>query len=217
MTMKLLKKELALCIHPAAWIMLGLASLILIPNYPYTVSFFYMTLGLFFISQGARENNDLTFTLTLPVAKRDLVTARFLLAVLLELASLLLAGLMVLLHNLLMNAPNGAGMEANIALLGEGLVLYGVFHLIFFPMHFKDTSKVGGPFLLASIVIFVLITLDVILSYALPFWRDVLDTRDPAHLGAKLVFFAVCALFYAGATLFSLRVSQKRFLKLDIR
>ena len=32
---KLLKKEWALCMHPAAWIMLGLSTLILIPNYPY--------------------------------------------------------------------------------------------------------------------------------------------------------------------------------------
>ena len=37
---KLLKKEWALCMHPAAWIMLGLTALILIPNYPYAVSFF---------------------------------------------------------------------------------------------------------------------------------------------------------------------------------
>ena len=55
MAAKLLKKELKLCLHPAAVIMLGLTLLILIPGYPYTVSFFYVMLGLFFIAQGARE------------------------------------------------------------------------------------------------------------------------------------------------------------------
>ena len=80
MALKLLRKEWTLCLHPAALIMLGLSTLTLIPNYPYTVSFFYTTLGLFFIAQGARENHDVTFTLTLPVDKKAVVDGRFLLA-----------------------------------------------------------------------------------------------------------------------------------------
>ena len=214
---KLLKKEWALCVHPAAYIMLGLCVLILIPNYPYTVSFFYMTLGLFFICTGARENHDVTFTRTLPVAKRDAVTGRFLLAVTLEGLSLLLAGLMVLLHRVLIHSPNGAGMEANLALLGEGLLIYGLFHLVFFPLHYRDVSRTGVPFLIASVAVFLFITLDVVLSYALTFWRDVLDTPDPEQLGAKLVFLVICVLFYLAATLLALRLSQRRFENLDIR
>ena len=214
---KLLKKEWGLCMHPAAWIMLGLTSLILIPNYPYSVSFFYVTLGIFFISMSARENHDVTFTLTLPVEKCAVVRARILFAVELELISLLLAAGMILLHRVLLTVPNGAGMEANLALLGEGFFLYGVFNLIFFPAHFRDVSRIGVPFVCASAVLFLLITVDIVLSYSLPFWRDVLDSADPAHWGAKLVFCALCVLFYAAATFLSLRVSQKRFLKLDIR
>ena len=214
---KLLKKEWTLCIHPAAWIMLGLCVLILIPNYPYTVSFFYITLGLFFISMNARENHDFTYTLTLPVPKKDAVTGRFLLAVSLELLSLLLSGAMIALHARLLQAPNEVGMDANLALLGEGLMLYGLFHLLFFPAHYKDVSRVGAPFIIASTAVFVFIALDAVLCHALPFWRDVLDSPDPEHLGAKLVFCAVGAVFYVGATLFSLRLSQKRFLRQDIR
>ena len=214
---KLLKKEWTLCMHPAAWIMLGLTVLILIPNYPYLVSFFYVTLGFFFISMGARENHDVTFTLTLPVEKRSVVRARILFAVELQLISLLLAVGMILLHRVLADAPNGAGMEANVALLAEGLILYGVFNLIFFPAHFRDVSRIGVPFVCASAAVFLLITADVVMSYALPFWRDVLDTPDPAHLRAKLAFLVLGALFYAASTFAALRLSQKRFLKLDIR
>lgn len=217
MLLKLLKKELALCLHPTSWIMLGLCSLILIPTYPYGVSFFYMTLAIFFLTMNARENHDLTFTLTLPVAKRDLVTGRFLLCVLLELLSLLAAGLMILLHRALSSVPNTAGMDANLALLGEGLILYGVFHLLFFPAHYRDVSRIGLPFLAASAVVFLLIVLDIILCHALPLFRDVLDTPDPQHIGAKLLFVLAAALFYALATWLSLRLSQRRFQKLDIR
>ena len=215
--MKLLMKEWKLCMHPMGYIMPLCAALVLVPGYPYSVSCFYTGLGIFFICLTARENHDAGFTLTLPVEKRALVTGRFLLAMLLELLSLLLAGLMILLHSTLIHTPNGAGMEANIVLLGEGLLLYGVFHLIFFPLHYRDTSRVGLPFLLASAALFLLITADVVLSYTFPFWRDVLDTPDPTQLRVKLLFDLGCAVFYALATFLSLRVSQKRFLTLDIR
>lgn len=95
--------------------------------------------------------------------------------------------------------------------------VYGLFHLVFFPLHYKDVSRTGVPFLIASVVVFLFITLDVVLSYALPFWRDVLDTPDPEHRGEKLLFTAVCAVFYLAATLLALRLSQRRFEKLDIR
>ncbi|MBQ5973180.1 MAG: ABC-2 transporter permease [Oscillospiraceae bacterium] len=217
MLVKLLKKELALALHPVVFLMLGLSALILIPNYPYAVSFFYVTLGLYFISLGGRENGDVLFTLTLPVARADAVTGRFLLAGLIEAASLLLAGGMIALRGLLLKAPNAAGMDANLFLLGEGLVCFGVFHLIFFPAYYRHPDRIGVPFLLSGIALFGLITADVALSYALPFWRDVLDTPDPAHLGAKLVALAVCAAFYVLASALALVRSRKRFAALDVR
>ena len=217
MRLKLLKKEWTLAMHPAAYIMLGLCVLVLIPNYPFGVSFFYGALGVFFICQSARENHDVTFTLTLPVAKRDAVTGRFLLATTYELLSLLLAAGMTVVHNALIHTQNGAGMEANLVLLGEGFFFYGVFNLLFFPLHYKDVSRVGVPFLISSGAMFILIALDVVLSYALPLWRDVLDTPDPEHLRVKLLFLLLCVGLYVAMTFIARKVSQKRFVKLDIR
>jgi hypothetical protein len=217
MAAKLLKKELKLCLHPAAVIMLGLTLLILIPGYPYTVSFFYVMLGLFFIAQGARENHDVTFTLTLPVERRAVVDGRFLLTLVLELCSLVLAGLMIAVHNAVMSAPNPAGMEANIVLIGEGLFLFGVFNLIFYTGHFRDVNRIGVPFIAASAAVFLLIVLEVISTYAVPFFRDVLDTPDPRNMGVKLAFDGVCLALGGAMTLLALVLSRKRFEKLDIR
>ena len=69
--MNLLKKELRLCLHPTAPLFLLLCAMILIPNYPYTVSFFYMTLGVFFICLTGRETHDAAFTAALPVSRAD--------------------------------------------------------------------------------------------------------------------------------------------------
>ena len=79
---QLISKELRLCMHPAAIIFLILSAMVMIPNYPYLVAFFYTTLGIFFICLTGRENNDIYFSVCLPVEKTAIVTARFITAVL---------------------------------------------------------------------------------------------------------------------------------------
>lgn len=216
MTGKLLKKELALCLHPTTYIMLALSVLTLIPNYPYAVMYFYLTLALFFICTTGRENHDVTYTLTLPVAKRDVVRARFALAVLIELIQLALAAVMIAVHGAIYPLPNAAGMDANLALLASGLLYFGVFHLVFFPAYYRDVNRIGVPFVQASIALFAMVVAGIVLTYAVPLWRA-LDTPDPQNMGLKLGYLAVCALCYGVLTALALRVSERRFLAQDVR
>ena len=46
---ELLLKELKLAMHPAAIMFIALSALLIIPNYPYYVTYFYTSLGIFFI------------------------------------------------------------------------------------------------------------------------------------------------------------------------
>ncbi len=89
---KLLKKEVLLALHPTAGVMLALSAMVLIPSYPYTVIFFYTTLALFFMCMTGRENNDIGYTVLLPVEKGDIVRGRICFAVVLQLVQLLLVG-----------------------------------------------------------------------------------------------------------------------------
>ncbi len=214
---KLLKKELSLCLHPAAVMMLFLSALVLVPNYPYAVTYFYMTLGLFFICLGGRENNDVIYSLTLPVAKRDVVTARFALAVLLELLLLLLCFAFARLHARILPEPNAAGMDANLALIGEGFLFFGLYHLVFFPSYYRDVNKVGLSFVKGCVFAALFVIADIVLCYTVPLFRDLLDTPDPQQLGTKLVFLGVSLAVYLLTTLLALRISQRRFEAQDIR
>ena len=215
--MNLLKKEFRLCMHPTAPLMMGLTALVLIPGYPYTVSFFYLTLGLFFTCLTGRENHDAAYTAALPVSRRDMVKGRIGLACCLEGADLLLCGLMILLKRLIGAGPNPAGMDANIALLGEGMLVFSLFNLLFFPLWYKDINKVGKPFLIASAAVFLFITLAVISTYAVPFIRDFLDTPDPEHLMEKLLFLAAAAVCFVLCALLSVRISARRFEQVDLQ
>ena len=215
--MNLLKKEFRLCMHPTALLMMGLSGLILIPNYPYSVSFFYLTLGLFFTCLGARENHDAAYTAILPVSRRDMVKGRIGMACCLEIIDLLLCGLMLLLKRMIGYMPNEAGIDANVALIGEGLLVFSLFNVIFFPSYYKDITKVGKPFLLAGAAVFLFITLAVVSTYAVPFVRDSLDTPDPEHLTEKLVYVLAAVICYALCTLLSVKLSVRRFEKVDLQ
>ncbi len=215
--MNLLKKEFRLCLHPTAPLFLMLCTMILIPNYPYAVSFFYMTLGVFFICLTGRETHDAAFTAALPVSRKQMVHGRIGMVCCLELADIIAAAVMLWVKSLIGFTPNQAGMDANIALLGEGFILFGLFNLIFFPNWYKNINKVGVPFLLSSAAVFVYILLAIVSTYAVPFVRDCLDTQDPAHLPEKLLFIGAALLFFTGATWLSERASGKRFAMVDLQ
>ena len=66
----LLYKQLRLVCHPMTPVFCLFGFMVIIPNYPYTVIFFYVMLGLFFTFLNMREQKDLYYTALLPVPKR---------------------------------------------------------------------------------------------------------------------------------------------------
>ena len=175
---RLLKKEFLLSMHPVTPLMLLLSTMVLIPNYPYTVMFFYITLSVFFTCMMGRENHDVIYTMTLPVAKSSIVKARITFVVILELFQMLLIIPFSILRQSLNPMGNEAGIDANIVLLAEGFLLFGIFNLIFFGSYYKNVDKVGISFVKATVVFFILVAADVICTHAVPFVRDCLDTPD---------------------------------------
>lgn len=215
----LLKKEFALCLHPTSFIFLCFCLFVFIPNYPYEVMFFFSGLSVFFICLTARENDDATLSCTLPVSKGSVAKARMVLCMLLQAALLLLAGIATAVKQLAFPVEaqvNLSGLMANMAFLGEGAMLLGVFNLIFFPMYFRDVRKVGVPFLVASAVVFVLIGLSITLRFALPFVRDVVNTPDPSHLAVKLAILLSGLCLYGVFSWIAMAIGTKNFIKNDL-
>lgn len=215
---KLLKKEFRLAMHPAAALFLGLSVMMLIPNYPLTVTFFYPCLGVFFICLTGRENRDIFYTALLPVEKRQVVRARMGMAVLLQIGQILLCVPFLFLRTLYPPeiGSNAVGLDANLALLGVGLAQMGLFDGVFFSRYYKDPSRVGTPFLLGCVAIFLWAGLWEALPHFVPFVRDRLDTPLFQHLPEKAAFFAVCAVLYAVCVAWTCRISERRFETLDL-
>ena len=214
--MRLLKKEFRLCLHPTCLVMPLLSALVLVPGYPYSVCCFYTALSLFFVCLTAREDHDAAYTLTLPVTRRDAVNARVLFSVCVEVIQLIVMGLFILLKALIGPMENPAGLDAGTALIGEGFLIYALFNRIFFPVYYRDILKPGKAFLTASAAVFVLICLEIIATYTVPFVRDRLDTLDPQYLTEKTVFTLIAAALFGLGTYLAARRSAKEFDRVDL-
>ena len=213
----LIKKEFFLCLHPTEYIYLLFAALILVPNYPYELIFFFSGLSVFCASLAARENGDLAFTCSLPVKKRDVPLARIAVTVIFQCALLALTAVCIAVKQTTFPEElriNLVGNSANLAFCGFGALVLGTFNLTFFPLYYRNPNKVGVPFLISSAVQFVLIGLLILLRH-LPFAAPI-ASPDPADIGTKL------AVLLAGLTLscimnaLAARLSMKAFEKVDL-
>lgn len=212
----LLYKELRLSLHPTNVLFFFFAALIFIPGYPYQMAAFFTCLGLNSLCVSGRENSDIFYTALLPARKGDIVRARFALTSLLQLGQMALMLPLIALRDAFIPLDNPAGLEASPALIGLGLITFGAFNFVFFTLYYKDPRKIGLPFIFGCIPVFLLISLEVAATYAIPFVRDKLDTRGLLFLPEKLSVLAVGAVFYFALTLLACRKSVKSFEKLDL-
>ncbi len=212
----LLYKEFRLVTHPTTVLFLLLSLMLLIPNYPLYVTFFYCTLGIFFACLGGRENGDVFYTVLQPVQKRDAVRARILFAAVFESAQLFLAAGCAVLRVRLIGAQNAAGMDANLALFGFSLLLLGVFNMTFFPLYYKKPVKVGKSFAVSAVVLFLCISVLESMCFILPLFKEKLDTPDPQFLAEKSAVLFFGALAYTALTFAADKIAERRFEKLDV-
>lgn len=213
---KLLQKEFRLAMHPTGWIFLSLSALMLIPGYPFYITFFYTTMAVFFTCLSGRENQDITYTLLLPVPKADAVRARMVFAVLLELAQLALAAVFAALRQVLHMPLNPVGIEPNLAFFGSSFVMLGLFNLVFFTGYYRNVRKVGAAFVRGCVALTVYMVAAETAVHAVPFARDVLDTLDPSYMVPKAVVFGIGVGLYIGMTVFAYIYARRSFEAQDL-
>ena len=212
----LLKKEWRLTMPPMPLLFLLLSALVLVPNYPYYVTFFYTTLGVFFYFQSARENRDTAYMLLLPVSKRQMVRAKVLVVTELELLQVVFCVPFLFLRARYAQIPNEVGIEANVAFLGFGLLLLGIFNRIFLPMHFKNGYDIGKPFAVSSAALLVGMLVLESANHVVPYLNTTCDSYLPQDQIRQIPVLLGDLALYAVLTLFSLKRSEENFEKTDL-
>ena len=217
--LNLIKKEIALCLHPTAFIFLSFAALVFVPNYPYEVIFFFSCLSVFFCCMMTRENGDIAFSCALPVKKEHIPLAKMLVVIGLQCIILLLVGIIGAIKGAILPAEqyvNQAGISANIVLVGNGAILLGIFNLIFFPRYFKKPDKIGVPFAIGAIAVFLLIGVSIVLRWATPLYSITLNGLNSEHTGAKIAALGIGIAVYIILSAISCKLAMKRFQNIDV-
>ncbi len=214
---ELLYKDIRMVLHPTCIIFLSFAAMLFIPSYPYTVACFYTTLTLFFVCLTARENHDIDYMMMLPIQKKDIVKSRILLFVCIEMANFILTAIVVVIRCTVCPYENQGGMVPNLVLLGIYLLMYGTFNYVFLTGHYKDVSKVGKPFLLGSILMFLFVALEEIIMIAQIVMRQsdknvtlFLNEMDGGSLMKQLPILLGCIVLYVLLNITCYKVSVKR-------
>lgn len=217
--LNLIKKEIALCLHPTVFIFLSFAALVFVPNYPYEVIFFFSCLSVFFCCMMTRENGDIAFSCALPVKKEHIPLAKILVTIGLQCIILLLVGIIGAVKGAVLPAEqyvNQAGISANLTLVGNGAILLGMFNLIFFPRYFKAPDKIGVPFVIGAIVEFLLIGVFIILRWAIPLYSITLNGLNTVNTGAKAAALIIGFVVYIMLSAISCKLSMKYFQRVDL-
>ena len=210
----LLVKELRLAAHPSVYVFICMGALVLVPAYPYGVVFFFGCLGMFQTFMFDRETRDVFYTALLPRPKGDVVKGKLILAVVLQLGQMVLSLPFAYLRTLYLPAGNPVGMEANAAWYGCGLMIYGIFNLVFFTRFYRTAYKAGSAFLIALIpVTSGIVVMEASVHIPRLAW---LDGLDKASLLRQIPVLLAGAVIYAGCNLVACKVAQRRFVRVDL-
>ena len=214
----LLNKEIRLWASPLAWIFLAGALMTMLPGYPILVGSFFVCFGVFQSFQSGREQNDTLYSVLLPVAKRDVVRARYRFTVLIQVIGfVLMAALTALRMTALADAApyvTNAMMNATPYYLACALLIFTAFNVFFVGGFYKTAYNIGWPFLRYGIASLVLIALAEVAHHV----PGLTFLNNPAgeRVGVQLVLLVIAAIVYAGLTTLSCRVSMRRFERTDL-
>lgn len=215
---KLLKKEMKLAASPLSYIFIAFGLMTFLPGYPILIGSFFVCLGLFQSFQYMREANDITYTALLPVAKSDIVKAKYAFSIMIELCYFVLTSIPVLIRmTILSEAPvytNNALMNANFVYLGFVFLILGLFNLIFIGGFFKTAYKFAKSFVTFIVAAFLVVVIGETLFHIPAL--SALNAFGFTHISLQIGVLITGIIFFILLTAISLHRSIKDFEKIDL-
>lgn len=215
---KLLKKEMKLAASPLSYLFCLFGLMAFLPGYPILIGAFFVCLGLFQSFQSMREANDITYTALLPVAKGDIVRAKYVFCIVIEFCYFILTSIPVLVRMTVLSDVsvyrNNALMNANLVYLGYVLLILGLFNLVFVGGFFKTAYKFAKPFVTFIVVAFFVVGIGETLFHIPPL--SALNAFGFTHVVLQVSVFLAGAASFALLSAISMRRAIKNFEQIDL-
>lgn len=211
----LLYKEFKLVLNPLFYLVSLLSALILIPQWLYFIAplyFCFMSAPNIFTL--AKSYNEVHFSATQPVRRRDIVKARLYSISVLELMQILVVAICVALKLTVLTTPNYLFMDGNLAFIGLVFIMFGLFNLVLLPMFYKTAYKIAMPAIWATVAVVAFgaaVELGVIY---IPAVADILDGMQTTGAHVAVLLAGIAA--FIGLNVAAYRISAARFEKIDL-
>ena len=214
----LIYKEFKLAMPLLTILFLAFSVMTFLPGYPILCGAFFVCFGIFQSYQITREDNDILYSVLLPVRKTDVVKAKYVTAVVLQLMAFVLCTVFTAIRMILLSDAKvyttNVLMAANPVFLAFVLLILTAFNVVFLGGFFKTAYKYGKPFVTFIIVNFVIIGIAEALHHFPGLgW---LNAMDFSYAGRHAVILVGAAIVYVVVTVASCKASQKRFEKIDL-
>ena len=214
----ILRKELKLAASPIAYFFIAFGLMFFLPGYPVLCGPFFVCLGIFKNFEYSREAGDITFSMLLPVSKRDIVWGKLAFTCIIEAASLIVIAVATVLRMSVFEDAeiylSNALMNANLFALGMACLIFGLFNLIFVSGFFKTAYKTGKPFIWFIAICFLVITMAEAVHF-IP-GAEVMNAFGTEHFTIQLISLIILVAISIAMTYLAYRISARRFEKIDI-
>ena len=223
----LIYKELKLAMHPICYVFIVLFPfMILIPSYPLGIGFIYVLTCypiLFLGANKGQQSNDLLYSTLLPVRKKDIVMARILTVIFMQITFILVMTALYPVARIINNAivqsaenPSeykipGLGLDSYVLLVGIAIIGYAIADLIFFPIYYKHGKSIVMSTLFTIIGFVVYIG---VFTIGLPFIPG-LEILNNLHIGIQFGILGAAILISFALHIIVYKVSAKRLEKVD--
>ena len=213
--------------HPICYIFILLFPfMILIPSYPMGIGFIYVLACypvLFLGANKGQQSNDLLYSTLLPVRKKDIVMARIITIILMQVAFIAITSALypltrIINTNILQSAEHpeeytvpGLGLNSYVLLLAIAIIGYAIADLIFFPIYYKKGKSIVASTLLTILGFAIYIG---VFTVALPYVPG-LEFLNNLHIGIQFGVLAGALVVSFALHLVVHKVSSKRLEKVD--
>lgn len=211
----LIFKEVKIGINIFFYILpLVLGALVLIPGWLYLIVLMYfafITVPTVFAT--FRTNNDLFFSVMMPVTRKNIVKARITSIILIELLHVFGALVFAIIHYQVYSNNYYFFLEPDAIYFGLGFMMLALYNFVFIPMYYKTGDKYGLPAIVATALIILFCVVVEYSAIKVPFMKDLLHSQDSFVRGGILT---VGIILFALSGIITYIISVKRFEKVDI-
>ena len=213
----LLYKEFSLSINRFFLLVPVLTSaLFLIPQWVFFIAlmyFFWISVPNILSTYNAQ--NDISFSIMMPVKKSDIVGSKVLAFVILELLHLV-TGMFFAYLNTRLYHTNNFLLDLTPAFFGIAFIMFGLFNITLFPMYFRTAYAYGLPTIAACVVTLLFVAgveALVLVNRNIAYFLE--GTSSESRLVQWIVLVAGIVIF-ALLNIITVKISSKRFEKVNL-